>query len=465
MPLHNIRKGLDLPITGEPVQEIDETPTKTTRVAIVADDYPGMKPRMFVTEGDTVKRGQPLFEDRKTPGVLYTAPGAGRVIGVNRGKKRALQSVVIHLSEGERAGTPGDDEIAKLGSYSGKAPGELSRQELVDMLLESGLWTTLRKRPFSKVPSPETTPFALFVNAMDTNPLAAKPEPIVEERREDWDAGLAVLTKLSDGDTHLCVAPGSSIAKGSSGVTVQEFAGPHPAGTTGVHMHFVAPVHRGRECWSIGYQDVLAVGQLVRTGEVDIRRVISIAGPIVDKPRLVRTRQGAALDELVGSDDLKGSPSEKDYRLISGSVLSGKRASDVVFSFLGRYHLQISVLAEGREREFLGWLAPGADKFSTIPTFISKWIGGDRKFAFTTTTNGSARAMVPIGMYERVMPMDILPTFLLRSLIVGDVEQAEKLGALELDEEDLALCTFVCPGKTNYGPILRANLDTIEKEG
>ncbi len=466
MALHTIRKGLDLPITGEPAQEIDETPTKATRVAVIADDFPGMRPRMFVTEGDTVKRGQPLFEDRKNAGVLYTSPGAGRVIGVNRGKKRALQSVVIHLSEGERSGSPGEDEIAKLGTFTGKAPAELSGDELQELLLESGLWTTLRKRPFSKVPAPGTRPFALFVNAMDTNPLSARPEPIVEERREDFDAGLVALGKLTDGKTYLCVAPGSSIATGGSAdVSVEEFAGPHPAGTTGVHMHTVAPVHRARECWSIGYQDVLAVGQLVRTGEVDIRRVVALAGPPMAKPRLVRTRQGAALDELIAAGDLKGDPGPDDYRLISGSVLSGKRASDNAFGFLGRYHVQVSVLSEDRERVFLGWLGPGGDKYSTIPTFISKFLGGGRKFDFTTTTHGSPRAMVPIGMYERVMPMDILPTFLLRSLIVGDVEQAEKLGALELDEEDLALCTFVCPGKTNYGPILRANLDTIEKEG
>jgi Na+-transporting NADH:ubiquinone oxidoreductase subunit A len=470
MPAHTIRKGLDLPIAGEPTQSIDETPIRTTRVAIVADDYPGMKPRMFVNEGDTVKRGQPLFEDRKTPGVLYTAPGAGRVIGVNRGKKRALQSVVIHLSEAERNGEPAADEVATFGSFTGKPPADLSREELVSLLVESGLWTALRKRPFSKVPPPESKPFALFVNAMDTNPLAGRPELVVEERREDFDAGLQALSKLTDGETHLCVAPGSPLGKGWSAavtekVTTQEFAGPHPAGTTGVHIHLIAPVNRNRECWSIGYQDVLQVGNLVRTGELDVRRVVAIGGPPVNNPRLVRTRLGAALDELVPHDDVTDGLTPDDYRLISGSVLSGKRVSDGVFSYLGRYHAQVSVLREGREREFLGWLAPGTDKFSVIPTFISKLTGGGKKFAFTTSTHGSPRAMVPIGMYEKVMPMDILPTFLLRALIVGDLERAEQLGCLELDEEDVALCTFVDPGKTNYGPILRANLDTIEKEG
>lgn len=471
MTLHVIRKGLDLPIAGEPSQEIEPTEPKVTQVAIVADDFPGMKPKMFVREGDTVKRGQPLFEDRKAPGVLHTAPGAGKVIGVNRGSKRTLQSVVIHLSEGERAGKPSDAEIQAFESYSAGDPNSLDRAAVVALLTESGLWTALRKRPFSKVPPPDTTPDALFVNAMDTNPLAPKPEPIIEARKADFDAGLSVITKLCSGKTHLCVSAGSSVPNGlTAQVEVQQFRGPHPAGTTGVHMHYVAPVSRKRTCWSIGYQDVIAIGSLFKTGRLDVSRVISIAGPPLKKGRLVRTRCGANMDELLPRDALKPGPDgqplrDSDYRLISGSVLSGKRASMPQVAFLGRYHSQVSVLREGREREFLGWLSPGANKFSIFPTFISKLFGAGKRFDFTTTTNGSPRAMVPIGMYEDVMPMDILPTFLLRSLMVGDVETAEKLGILELDEEDLALCTFVCPGKTNYGPVLRANLDDIESNG
>ena len=471
MTLHRIHKGLDLPVVGEPRQEIDGDSPKVTRVAIVADDYPGMKPKMLVKEGELVKRGQPLFEDRKTPGVVYTAPGAGKVLGVHRGDKRALQSVVIHLSESEQAGSVADDELVAFEKFTGKAPSEVSREEVVALLVESGVWPVLRKRPFSKVPDIDGKPFALFVNAMDTNPLAAKPELAVEERKADFNAGLAVLSKLTDGTTYLCVAPGSPIAHGlSAKVQVEEFAGPHPAGTTGLHMHTLAPVSRKRECWSVGYQDVLAVGHLFKTGKLDVQRLVAVAGPPVKNPRVIRTRLGASLDELVRAEDLKPGPNgaplgPNDYRLISGSVFSGKRAVDHILGFLGRYQVQVSVLREGHEREFLGWLVPGMNKFSVIPTFLSAWLGGKKKFEFTTTTNGSPRAMVPIGMYEEVMPLDILPTFLLRSLMVGDVERAEELGALELDEEDLALCTFVCPGKTNYGPILRANLNTIEKDG
>jgi Na+-transporting NADH:ubiquinone oxidoreductase subunit A len=470
MALHKINKGLDLPISGEPEQKIHGAP-KITRVALVADDYPGMKPRMAVAVGDTVVRGQLLFEDRKTEGVRHTAPGGGKVVGINRGAKRALQSVVIHLSDAEVSGSLTDADHQKFAAFTGKEPGKLSKQELEALLVESGLWTAFRTRPFSRVPVPGTSPQAIFVTAIDTNPLAPNPDVVLADQMEDFELGLELVTRLSEGKTYLCVREGSKIGTGKSKAVREEFAGPHPSGTVGLHIHLLHPVSRTRVVWHIGYQDVVAVARLAMTGKLDVSRVVSVAGPPVKKPRLCRARLGADVDDVLDgefrrSQSLEGdTPSAKDTtRVVSGSVLSGKRAMGDAYGFLGRYHNQVSVLREGRERELLGWLAPGTNVFSTLPLFLSKLIPG-KKFDFTTTTNGSARAMVPLGMYERVMPMDILPTFLLRSLMVGDVERAEQLGALELDEEDLALCTFVCPGKTNYGVILRKNLQTIQEEG
>jgi len=473
MPLHKITKGLELPITGAPKQEVSET-VQVKRVAVVADDFVGMKPRMLVAEGESVKRGQPLFEDRKSPGTLFTSPGAGVVESINRGARRALQSVVIKLSESEASGSPAESEFQTFSAYK-QGAAAFGRDELVALLVESGLWTSLRARPFSVVPAVDSTPAALFINAMDSNPLAAEPEGIVAARQADFDTGLKALTVLSEGKTFLCVRAGSPIKASASAqlasVSVEEFSGPHPSGTTGVHIHKVLPVHRERIVWSLNYQDVIAIGALVTTGKLDVERVVSLAGPPVVNPRLVKTRLGANLHDLVeGSEAVPQaaraiSGEEPDVRVISGSALSGKRAQGSQFGYLGRYHLQVSLLTEGRAREFLGWLAPGATKFSIFNVFVSALAGRSKRFNMTTDTNGSPRAMVPIGQYERVMAMDILPTFLLRSLIVGDLEQAEKLGALELDEEDLALCTFVCPGKTNYGPILRANLDKIRLEG
>jgi Na+-transporting NADH:ubiquinone oxidoreductase subunit A len=459
MSLHKITKGLDLPIAGEPIQIIRES-RMPTRAAIVADDFPGLRPGMLVEEGDTVKRGQPLFEDRTRSGVVHTSPGAGRVIGVYRGARRVLQSVVIDLSDNERAGTPSDAELISFEHYSGRPVEQLSREDVVALLVASGDWTAFRTRPFNRTPATDTGPAAIFVNAMDTNPLAPLPEVVLADRREDFDRGLSIVAKLTDGKTYLCVDPSSEIEQAvSAGVTVEHFSGPHPSGTAGLHIHTLEPVSRNKTVWTIGYQEVAAIGSLFATGLLDVDRVISYAGPPVADPRLLRTRSGASIDDLV-DEDFDG----VEVRHIAGSVLSGKKAMGNTFGFLGRFDCQISILKEGRERVFMGWLLPGLDSFSTLGIYLSKFIP-NKRFNFTTTTNGSPRAMVPIGMYERVMPMDIMPTFLLRSMLVGDLERAEELGALELAEEDLALCTFVCPGKTNYGPILRRNLELIEKEG
>ncbi len=459
MAVHEIVKGLDIPLAGAPVQAIQGS-VLPTRVGVVADDFPGMKPAMRVAEGDTVKRGQVLFEDRRTPGVQHTAPGAGRVVAINRGAKRALQSVVIALSETERRGEPETSEVVSFESYTGAPVSDLSRPQIVALLVESGQWAGLRTRPFSKVPAPDSTPHAIFVTAIDTNPHAPLPDVVIEQRRDDFARGLDVVVRLTPGTTYLCADLHSDVARGvHAPVQLEHFTGPHPAGDAGVHVHRLDPVSRQKTVWTLGYQDVIAMGSLFATGELDISRVISISGPAVAEPRLVVTRLGASIEDLAGAE---GNGAE--VRLIAGSVLSGKKANGDVFGYLGRYDRQLSVLAEGRERVFLGWLTPGWNAFSSLPIYLSR-LFKSRRFPLTTTTHGSPRAMVPIGTYERVMPMDVLPTFLLRALVVGDVEEAEKLGALELDEEDLALCSFVCPGKVEYGPLLRKNLEMIEKEG
>jgi Na+-transporting NADH:ubiquinone oxidoreductase subunit A len=462
MALHKIEKGLDLPIPGKPIQVVRGT-TPCSKIAVMADDFPGMKPSMHIEEGDTVKRGQVLFEDRKQPGVLHTAPGAGRVVGIHRGEKRALLAVLIDLSDGERRGAPDPDEFATFKSYTGAPPESLSRGDIRALLVESGLWTALRERPYSRVPSPEGSADALFINATDTNPLAPLPEVVLEDQMDDFRLGTALVDELLDGPTYLCVGERSEIGdEAPKGVRVERFAGPHPSGTVGLHIHLLRPVNRDHKVWHIGYQDVAAIGRLFRTGRLDVSRIISIAGPCVEDPRLERSRVGACVSEAVQSDLARADG--KEIRAISGSVLSGKRTHGETFDFMGRYDRQISLLEEDRENVFLGWLSPGRNLFSITRIYLSN-VFKPKRFRFTTSTNGSPRAMVPIGVYERVMPMDLMPTFLLRSLIIGDVERAEELGVLELDEEDLALCTYVCPGKTNYGPLLRKNLEIIEKEG
>ncbi len=450
MALKTIRRGLDLPISGTPVQQIESAPVSRT-LALVAGDYIGMKPTMLVQEGDRVLLGQPVFEDKKTPGVLYTAPASGKVQAINRGAKRSFQSLVIEVD---------GDESVSMPDISGRNPNELTRQEVVDLLVSTGLWPALRTRPYSKVPSPEAHPHSLFVQAIDTSPLAPDSAKVIDERAPQFERGLMLLKHLTKGALYLCTAAGVNLP-GSKlpGITHAEFDGPHPAGLPGTHIHLLDPVGPGKSVWYINYQDVIAIGELGLTNRLSADRVISLAGPQVENPRLIKTRWGASLEDIC-----QGQLKPGENRIISGSVLSG-RALEPKAAHLGRYHLQVSVILEGRDREFLGWQKPGFDKFSVKRVYAAGFAADGRRFSFTTNRNGSSRAMVPIGMYEQVMPLDILPTFLLRSLIIGDTDQAQALGALELDEEDLALCTFVCPGKYNYGPLLRKNLNLIEKEG
>jgi Na+-transporting NADH:ubiquinone oxidoreductase subunit A len=463
MAVHTITKGLDLPINGAPEQKLSSSSaTTSSTVAILAADYPGMKPRMAVKVGDKVKRGQLLFDDRKAEGVRFTAPGAGTVSAINRGEFRALHSVVIELSATEREGKPSPDEFQNFDNYvPGSDPSKLSREQIVALLAESGLWTSIRARPFGRVPSPNSEPpFALFVTATDTNPHAPSVELVLAGREQDFELGLAAVAKLTEGKVYVCKGAGTKVPAGkTSNVQIEEFHGPHPSGTVGLHIHTLEPVSRRKTVWHVGYQDLVLIGRLFKTGQLDVERVVSVAGPTVKQPKLLVTRLGVAIDPLVA-----GKLQPVENRVISGSVLSGRTAMGDVHGYLGRYHLQISALREDRERVLLGWLKPGTDMYSTSGAYLSALTPG-KLFDFTTALNGSHRHMVPIGMYERVFPFDILPTFLLRALLMKDMARAEELGVLELDEEDVALCTFVCPGKQDYGPILRENLDTIWKEG
>ncbi len=444
-----IKKGLDLPINGAPEQVLGDA-HQVSSVALMGGDYVGMKPTMLVTEGDRVKLGQPLFEDKKNPGVIFTSPGAGEVVAINRGHKRVLQSVVIRL-EGDEEETFQSFDTARLAS--------LDREVVQQNLIQSGLWTALRTRPYSKVPAPGTVPRSIFVTAMDSNPLAPDPALVISEAREDFVHGLTVLGRLTDGSIHLCKAPDAHVPQGGvERLEVSEFEGPHPSGLVGTHIHYLDPVSVQRTVWHVGYQDVITIGRLFTTGRLNVDRIIALAGPMVKQPRLLKTRLGANTDDLL-RDELQGLES----RAISGSVFNGRRAAGWA-SYLGRYHNQITVLEESRKREFMGWMRPGGNKFSKINVFTSSF-DRSRSFDFTTTQNGSPRAMVPIGNYEEVMPLDILPTQLLRALLVRDTDSAQALGCMELDEEDLALCSFVCVGKYEFGPALRASLEQIEREG
>ena len=444
-----IKRGLDIPLAGAPAQELDTSIT-TRAAALIGPDYHGMRPTMAVQVGDLVKKGQLLFTDKKCEGVRYTAPAGGRVSAINRGAKRAFQSIVIEVD---------GDEAETFPQHTIEAARALSADHIKKQLIQSGQWTAIKARPFGRVADPATTPSGLFITAIDTHPHAPDPEQIISREADAFALGQALLAEIVTCQVYLCAAPGSDIPEaGHERVSRHDFAGPHPAGLPGTHVHFLMGASSQRIAWTIGYQDVIAVGRLFLDGALYTDRIISIAGPAASKPRLVLSRLGADLQALVA-----GEQEGDDARLISGSVLGGRGVQSDT-AYLGRYHSQVSLVREGKDRAFMGWLSPGLSKHSVMGIYLSSWLGS-KPVAMSTNTNGSERAMVPVGAYEKVMPLDILPTQLLRALLVGDTETAQALGCLELDEEDLALCTYVCPGKYEYGGILRDNLTLIEKEG
>jgi Na+-transporting NADH:ubiquinone oxidoreductase subunit A len=445
----NIKEGLDLPITGEPEQVIEQG-NKVKTVAILGNDYVGLKPKMMVSVGDTVKLGQVIFTDKQNPGVNFTSPGSGIVKDVNRGAKRVLQSVVIELK--------GTDQQA-FTKYDKKGLLALTAEEVKKNLLDSGLWTSFVTRPYGKIPAIEDVPSSIFVTAIDTRPLAADPVVVIKERAKDFSDGLAIVSKLTAGKTYLCKATGADIEANESTQTA-EFSGSHPAGLPSTHIHLIDAVNTEKQVWHIDYQAVIAIGALFTSGKLNVERIISLAGPSVKKPSLVRTRVGANTDDLVS-----GLLEDVESRVISGSVLYGYEAIGA-YSYLGCYSNQISALKEGRERELFGWIVAGKNKYSAMNVYTSsKDRKNNRQFPLTTDKNGSNRAIVPVGVYESVMPMDILATPLLKAMLVGDTDQAQLLGCLELNEEDVSLFTFVDPGKHDFAPVLRANLTKIEKEG
>ena len=443
-----IKKGLDIPLAGAPEQKISAG-NEVRSVAVIGPDTNDLKPGMLVREGDRVKLGQPLFKDKQNPGVNFTSPGSGVVTAINRGERRVLQSVVVRL-EG--------DDAEEFDTFSADRLYSLEAGQVRDNLQASGLWTAFRTRPFSKIPAVDTSPKALFVTATDTNPLAADPAVVIDAKKEAFAQGLEIVSKLTDGHVYLCTAVNSGIECPTGQQFVHaEFGGPHPAGLVGTHIHLLEPVSEQKVVWHIRAQDVIAIGELFATGRLPVERVIALTGPRIRKPRLIKTRLGANTNDL-----LSGELAEGDVRVVAGSVLNGHRAVQWA-SYLGRYDRQITVLQEGAPRELFSFLRPGFGKFSAARAFAGSLFG--QKLHFTTSQNGSPRAMVSTGSFEAVMPLDILPTPLLKALLVRDTDGARELGCLELDEEDLALCSFVCTGKYNYGSHLRRNLHEIEVNG
>jgi len=447
-----IRHGLDIPISGTPEQSAYPGPP-IQHVALCGLDYPGLKPKLLVAQGDTVGLGQALFIDKRDPAVQYSSPGEGTIVVVNRGARRILETIVIRLEESGVADLSFD-------ALTDEEIRQLDRDSVASRLHESGLWTAFRTRPYSRVPLAHSKPRSIFITAIDTQPLAADPRVVIQPEASTFASGLLAVSRLTPGKVHLCTGPGWDISIPEMEQLQQvEFAGPHPAGLPGTHIHHLDPVGPERTVWHIGFQDVIAIGKLFTTGKIHTERVIALAGDRISEPRLISTRLGASTNEIV-----KGRIKDPDScRVISGSVLTGSLAEGKL-AYLGRYQNQLSVIREHGQKSLFGWLGV-LPRLYTASSILLKKTGHTRKLAFSTSQNGRFSGMLPMGLFDKVLPLDILSSPLLRALMVRDTDQAQALGCLELDEEDLALCSFVCPAKYDYGAVLRTNLEQIEKEG
>lgn len=449
--LFEIKKGIDIPVSGAPLQQIENMELKPARYALLASEYQDLKPLMKVDIGDRVARGQELFVHKHWNSIRFLSPVAGTVSAIHRGERRVLQSVEI---------TPEGDDCEAFTVWDDAKIASAPAHDIASALQLGGLWQAFKTRPFGKIPAPDSAPQAIFVTAIDTRPLAADPQVIVAEYQDYFDKGLQIITRLTAGNVYLCVAQGSTTtAKDHPRIKRAEFSGPHPAGLAGTHIHLLEPVSQDKTVWSVNYQDVIAIGELFCTGVYPVARVVALAGPSCKNPRLIRTQLGTPIEEIC-----RGQIETDNVRIVSGSLLDGQRVDDHdALAYVGRFQQQIVALPDQGERKLLAWIRPGLKLFSVTRAFLPSALG--RALTFSCMQNGSERAVVPIGLYERVLPLDMLATPLLKALLVTDTEMAQKLGCLELDEEDLALCTYVCPSKYEFGTALRNSLQQIEKEG
>ncbi|MDP5217116.1 Na(+)-translocating NADH-quinone reductase subunit A [Ruegeria sp. 2205SS24-7] len=447
MRTFDLKKGLNLPVDGAPEQTIHPGPDYRS-VAVLGADTIGLKPKMLVQEGDEVQRGTPLFCHKDAAQAMMVAPVTGKVAAINRGARRVLQSVVIEVGDANDTGL----DFSATGNAD-------TAEGLTEKLCAAGLWTAFRTRPYSKMPVPGTAPQAIFITAMDSEPLAGDAALIIADAGQAFEAGVKAVSLLTEGITYLCHKTGDAIPGGDlPGVEAAGFSGPHPSGLAGTHVHFLNPVGAADSVWTIGYQDVIAIGRLVQTGHLDPSIVVAICGPMAARPRLVRTVMGASTDDLT-RDEVTGTD---PVRVVSGSILSGRQA-DGPEAYLGRFARQITLIREDHDQIPMGWIRPMPSKYAVQPVLGSAF--AKKVYGLTSNLNGGRRAMVPTGTFEELMPQDYLPTQLLRAMLVMDTDSAQALGALELDEEDLGLVGFACPAKYEYGMALRDCLTKIEKEG
>ena len=455
MITHKLKKGYTIKLAGAPEKILIDA-EKPLLFASQPFDFLGLKPRLEVEVGSEVKIGSPLYNNKERPEIKFVSPASGKVIQINRGERRKIAEVVIE--------SDGTDSAIDFGGETLENLENLGPDRIKKKLLDAGMWPLIRQRPFSKIANPQVTPRDIFITGMDTAPLVADPEFILQGEEENFNAGLKIIKQLTAGKIYLSLNGALKthlpFLVNPDGVEVHEFYGKHPVGNLSVHIHHIAPINAGDNVWYLNAVDVPLIGKLFRSGKYPRERIVAVSGSSV-KPearKYYRTWVGTNVQTMVNEGTLE----DEHVRIITGSVLRGRKIPEN--GFLGFYNRTLTIIPEGKEREFFGWLTPGIDQESFSRTFLSRFFPR-KEYIKDTRIHGGKRAFIQTGDYEKMLPMDIYPAYLVKSIMAGEIEDMLSLGLLEVDDEDFALCTYICPSKIDFGIHIRQGLDILEREG
>ena len=442
-----LKRGLDIRLVGEAEKTVVQVPVGKT-CAVVPDSFTGITPKLLVSEGTKVKAGTPLFFDKARPQILFTAPVSGTVAAIRRGERRKILAIEIEA-----------DAAIEYEKFPVSAPAKATREKIVEVLLQSGLWPLIMQRPYGIIASPTDTPKAIFISGFDSAPLAPDMNFVLRDEYDNLAAGIEALKKLTDGKVHLGLRNGENgVLNRLTGAEQHLFEGPHPAGNVGVQIHHIDPINKGDIVWTVDIQNVALIGRLFNTGMADMRRVIAVTGSETQKPQYVSVLPGTVVEHVTAACGIKD---EENVRIIAGNVLTGQKID--VAAYIDMYHNQMTLIPEGYNYELLGWIAPRLHRFSVSHSYFS-WLTPKKKYNLDTNLNGGHRALVVTGLYDRYLPMDIYPIYLLKACMAGDIEKMENLGIYEVLPEDFALCEFVDPSKTEMQSIIADGINLMINE-
>lgn len=445
-----LKRGLDINLLGTAEKKLAKMPL-AAMYAVTPSDFEGVTPKLLVKADDVVKAGTPLFFDKNNEQVLFTSPVSGRVAAVNRGEKRKILSISIE-----------PDQTQLYEAFEVPNLTSATKQDVAGLLLASGLWPMIIQRPYGVIANPTDAPKAIFVSGFDSSPMAPDMNFVLSADGENLQKGIDVMRKLTTGKVHLSLKAGSNgVLNTLKGVEQHMFSGPHPAGNVGVQIHHIDPINKGEIVWTVDIQNLAIIGRLFSTGKVDMSKTIALTGSEVADAHYVSIIAGAPVDSFLRKSNICHQNSGDKVRVISGNVLTGKNVG--MEGYIGFYHSQISVIPEGDKYEFLGWAMPRFDKFSVSRAYFS-WLTPKKSYSLDTNLNGGERPFVLTGLYEKYLPMDIYPVYLLKAILAGDIDKMENLGIYEVIEEDLALCEFVDPSKTEVQQIVRDGINLMIKE-